>query len=186
MSKKQITLTEWLRVSALRISRIHFLLILAFAAQIIVFHAGNLVTPEIILQKWLAVAFLTLANTGVWVLAHNKDNDANFYKLLIVLLLVADIIFASHGVYIQRGMASLAVALYAVPIVVSAAMLNRAAIYATAFICSAAYFATVNTYFVVNFNEGYKLQLYGEAGFYSAIFIVLAAFLSAFVKFKDE
>lgn len=186
MAKKEITYSGWLRVSAVRLTRIHFLFVLIAAVQIIVFHAGNLITPEVVLYRWLSVALLLVVTTGVWVLAHNKAKDANFYKLLLVFLIAADILFACHGVYVQRGMASLAVALFAIPIVVSASMLNRAAIYATAFICSAAYIATAIAYFVLNFNEGYKLQLYGETAFYSATFIVLAAMLSAFVKFKDE
>lgn len=186
MAEKQITYTEWLRASALRITRIHFLLLLALAGQIILFDAGRLITPQIVLYRWIAVALLLTTTAGIWALAHNKAKDANFYKHLIVLLIGADVLFAAYSVYIQRGMASRAVFLFAVPIIVSAALLNRAAVYATALACTAAYVAAAVAYFVLNFNEGYKLELYGEVGFYSAGFLLLAALLSVFVKFKDE
>ena len=186
MAKKQITYSEWLRVNALRVTRIHFLLILAIVAQLIVYDAGRLITPQIVLYRSLDMVFLLVATAAVWVLAHNKAKDANFYKFIISLLIAADILYASHSVYLQRGMASRAVLFFAIPIIISAILLNRAAIYTTAFIAIGAYFATAMAYFVLNFNEGYKLELYGEVGFYSALFIVLAGLLSAFRKFKDE
>jgi hypothetical protein len=186
MAKKQITLIAWLRVSALRLSRIHFIYALAIAIQIIVFDAGKLITPNIVLLRWLAVALLVVAATGVWVLAHNKNNDANFYKLLIVILISADILFAAYSVYLQRGMAARAVFLFVIPVITSTVLLNRAAIYATAIVSAAAYFVAAISYFVLNFNEGYKLELYGEVGLYATLLLVLAGLLSAFVKFKEE
>jgi hypothetical protein len=186
MAKKQITYPEWLRVSSLRITRIHFLLVLAIVAQIILFDAGKLITSQIVLYRSLDLGLLLIATSVVWVLAHNRDKDANFYKLIINILIGADILFAAHSVYLQRGMASRAVCLFAIPIIVSAVMLNRAAIYTTALVSIAVYFATTMAYFVLNFNEGYRLELYGEVGFYSAIFLILAGLLSVFIKFKDE
>jgi len=186
MAKKLVTLTEWLRVSALRATRVHFLLIFVVLIQLIIYDAGKLITPRMVLYRAIDLVFLLVATAAVWVLAHNKGKDANFYKFIISLLIAADILFAAHNVYLQRGMASRAVLLFAIPIVVSVVLLNRAAIYTTAIIAIGTYFVTAMAYFVLNFNEGYKLELYGEVGFYSAIFLILAGLLAAFLKFKEE
>src|SRR5690606_18306207 len=101
-------------------------------------------------------------------------------------LVLADIIFVTYMVYIDRGMASLVVALYALPIVSSAAMLNRSAIYGTAALCTTVYVAACTRYFYVNFNEGYRLELYTVLGLYSAGFFALAALIWTVVKAKTD
>jgi hypothetical protein len=186
MVKKQITFTNWLRASVLRVTRIHFLFVIAVALQIIVLDAGRVITPNIVLLRWLGVAVLAAVVSVVWMLAHNNTKPADYYKYLLGLLITADILFASLFVYLQRGMASRAVFLFAIPIVTSVVLLSRPAIFATAIACAAAYIAAAVSYFVLNFNEGYKIELYGEVGFYSLVLLLLAALLSAFVKFNDE
>jgi heme/copper-type cytochrome/quinol oxidase subunit 4 len=93
---------------------------------------------------------------------------------------------ASFNVYVQRGMASRAVALYAIPLVVSTVLMSRAALLTTAALCVAAYTTTAVSYFVLNFNEGYKIELYGEITSYSVYFVILAALLWVSIRHKPK
>ncbi|HSX24257.1 MAG TPA: hypothetical protein VLE74_04105, partial [Candidatus Saccharimonadales bacterium] len=51
------------------------------------------------------------------------------------------------------------------------------AIFASAALSVAAYTSSAVAYFVLNFNEGYKIELYGEVGFYCVLMFILASFL---------
>ena len=161
-----------------RLARVHFLYIVAFAVSIMVFHAGNLVTPEVILQRWMAVAGMLVVTTMVWWLGRSGSTSTYVAKLLVYALVVMDIALATFLVYNERGMAGLGVALFAVPVVVSATLASRTALFATATLAATAYGITCIKYFVDFFNEGYKLQLYATIGFYGAMFFVLAGVLS--------
>lgn len=186
MAKTKITYTEWLRTSTLRLSRVHFFLIGALSLQILFFDAWKLITPEAVLQRWITAAGLLVVVTIVWFLSHNQNSSTQTYKKLIVLLLLADIVLAAINVYLQRGMASRSVMLFAVPIISSAVLLNPTAIFATASLSVAAYASSAFTYFVTHFNEGYKIELYGEVGFYCGVFFILAGILSVLIRFKEN
>jgi hypothetical protein len=168
---------SWLHNNVLRLSRWHFLYVIAFAIQTVIYDAWNLVAPNAALNRWIMTGLLLIVTTTVWYLAHNTVKTTAAYKSLVFALIVTDIAAASFNVYTQRGMASRAVMLYAVPIVISAVLLSRAAIFASACLSAAAYIGTAYAYFVLNFNEGYKIELYGEVGFYSVIFFFLAGLL---------
>lgn len=181
--KPSVTLTDWLHASLQRAGVFHFILLIGYGIQVVMYDATKVLTPEAVLKRWYALAGLLVISGVVWYLAHNKNNDIATYKRLIFLLISADIAFASFNIYTQRGMASRAVILYTVPIVLSAILLSRAAIFATALFSAAAYLATAVAYFTYNFNEGYKAELYSEVLFYGFSFIVLAGILSAIVRF---
>jgi len=140
----------------LRLSRVHFLYIIAFAASIVVYHAGNLVTPEAILKRWTIAGCMLVLTTIVWGLAHSTKPSPVLYKILVSILILMDIILAS----------------------VSAVLASRTALIGTTILCFAAYAFSCIKYFVDFFNEGYKLQLYATIGFYGAVFFVLAALLA--------
>lgn len=161
-----------------RLARVHFLIVGAFAAQVVIFDAWQLIAPESVLQRWIAVLSLLAAVTTIWYLAHGKRTN-DYAKRLIFSLALADIAFASFAVYTQRGMASRAVFLFVIPIIVVAAIRSRAAIMAAAIISSAAYILSAVSYFVLNFNEGYKIELYGEVGFYCMMLLVVGCLLAA-------
>lgn len=174
-----------LQASIVSVSRVHFAFVLLAALQIMIYDAWKLVTPEYVLWRWVAVVLLLVVVTAVWYLAKVVSSQSlTLYTGFVFVLIVADITFASFSVYMQRGMASRAVALYAIPIIVSTILLSRAALFATALLCIAAYVLTAVSYFVLNFNEGYKIELYGEVGFYSALFLLLAALLWAVIRPK--
>lgn len=186
VEKRKVNFVDWLRVSLLRITRLHFLLAVFFGVQLFVYDASKLLTADAVMRRWIVIAIFLAGNAGIWYLAHNKQNDIATFKRLIFGLIALDIFVASFAIYSQRGMASRGVMLYALPIVVSSILLSPSAIFTTAIISAASYIATAVSYFVLNFNEGYKVELYGEVFFYSACFILLAGLLSVVVRFGGD
>jgi hypothetical protein len=185
MVKNKITFQDWLQTGVIRLCRLHFWLIALYAIYTIISDGTHLITPELVLQRWTMNALLLTVTVIIWYLARNKVTNSNYYRLLIYVLILADIAMASFNVYTQRGMASRAVMMYALPIVVSAVLLSRTAIFMTSALCTAAYSLAAVRYFVVNFNEGYKAELYSEVGFYCGCFFLLAAILTVLVRFKN-
>lgn len=184
MAKKQNNnYRDWLHRSLLRLCHVHFLFLIPFVVQIVAYAAWHVLVPQMVLARWLATGGLLAVTVVVWYLAHNHRNDIATYKRLVFLLILADIALAAFNIYIQRGMASRAVMLFALPIVVSSVLLSSAALYTTAALCAVSYATSAISYFVLNFNEGYKTELYGEVSFYCATFFILAASLAIVVRF---
>lgn len=153
--------------------------------QTIIYDSAKLITPEAVLDRWIATSGI-LAVTGViWYLVQSRAGHAGLYKSLLSLIIFSDILLASFLVYSQRGMASNAVFIFIIPIIMSGLLLSRSALYATAVICIAAYSLTAISYFVINFNEGYKVELYGEVGFYSLLMLITAGLLSRLLKSRE-
>ena len=175
-----------LQPSVLRLARIHFAYVFIFAISIAAFDAWQLIAPEDVLTRWTMAAIMLVVTTIIWYIARTKPTTPAIYKALVLGLVLVDIAVATTLVYSERGMASRAVALYAVPIVVSAVLMRSSAVFAAASLSTAAYTFAAIRYFVINFNEGYKIELYAIIGFYSAMFFVFAALLSTIIKSKTN
>ncbi len=171
-----------LRARLRRLTNIHYLLAVASIGQLVIFDAGKLIPPEVVLQRWVASGLFVGLITVIWYVSRNRSGQEATLKKLLAGLVAIDIAFASFAVYTQRGMASRAVALYAIAIIVAAAINRRSALIASAILSAAAYITTCVSYFVLHFNEGYKLELYGETGFYAVCMILFALTLWAVVK----
>jgi hypothetical protein len=171
-----------LKNSLNKVTKIHFIFAGLLAAQVVIYDASKLITPEIVLKRWQIIAGFLAITTAVWYLAKARLDHKVGYTALTGILILTDILLASIFVYDTRGMASRAVLLFTVAIATAAILKNKAALFATAALCVAAYTTSAITYFVVNFNEGYKVELYGEIGFYSAMFFVLAGLIWAVSK----
>lgn len=180
--KQKSSQQSWLHSGVVRLSRVHFLYVALFAIQTLMYDAWKLIEPRAVMNRWLVAGGLLVVTTSVWYLAKNYVTSTAWYKTLVYALIMADIGAASFNVYTQRGMASRAVMLYSVPILVSAVLLSRTALFATAALSVTAYTSVAISYFVLNFNEGYKIELYGEVGFYSVLFLILAAILWIFIR----
>lgn len=174
---KPIDLLDHLHTATLRVSKFHFVYVLLFITQTVVFHTSKVITPELLLKRWVAVSSLAVTTIFVWLLARTRPATAGAYRAAISFLIAADIAFAAFNVYTQRGYASKAVLLFVIPIFISAILASRSALIATALLSVAAYTTAAVAYFVLNFNEGYAAELYGEIGFYSAVFLILAGLL---------
>ena len=163
--------------SVVRLARVHFGLAAAYAVFILASDAWNLVARQLTSERWLMFGLLLVVTTVVWLLARGNTNNQNYYRCLAIALVLVDIALATFAIYTERGMSSRGVALYAIPIVSSAVLLSRTAIFGAAALCTAAYVMAATRYFYVNFNEGYKIELYSTVALYSASFFVLAAIL---------
>lgn len=182
MSEKQKLKENWLQSAIVRASRVHFAYISAYIASIIAFDTWNLITHEGIVWRWKAASIMLALTTIAWFMARTRVKSSHYYRSLIMVLVTADIVFASYNVYWQRGMASKSVALYAVPIIIAAILRSRRVVLATAILSLAAYSYTAVRYFHLHYGEGFKVELYGEVGFYAAVFFVLAWLLLIIIK----
>jgi hypothetical protein len=174
MAKTKKPDNTWLRDSVIRATRFHFLFIAFYAISIIVFDSWNLITHESVAQRWTLAGGLFVVNTVLWYLSRMRFNGLLPYKIMLIVLIICDIVFAAMNIYWQRGMASKSVALFAVPIITSAILRSRTALLATAALSTAAYTVSAVRYFNLNYGEGYRVELWGELFFYSAVFFVLA------------
>lgn len=165
--------------------QLHFALIVLLIGQTILYDSAKLLTPESVLDRWIAISGLLTINAVIWYLVYSRAGHLLLYKSLLLLMILADIGLASFLVYSQRGMASNAVILFVVPIIIAGLLLNRGALFATAILAIAAYSLSAVSYFVLNFNEGYKVELYGEVGFYSLVLLLIAGILSKIIKPKQ-
>lgn len=176
---RRTPLVDHLHSASLRVARFHLLYVLLYVVQTIVFHASKVITPELLLQRWVAVACLAVVTIAVWLLARSRQASSLVYRWAISAVIIADIAFAAFNVYTQRGYASKSVFLFVIPIIVAAVLINRSALFATAMLAIATYTTTVIMYFVTNFNEGYMSEMYAEIGFYSGLFLLVAGLLWA-------
>lgn len=181
MAKKDITMINWLQISSLRLARVRFFFILLFAAVIIAADAWKLIPPEVVLDRWTVAGLALAVNAIIWYFSRSGSQKESFYKGLIFTQIILDIAVASFLIYSQRGVASNAVMLYALPLIVSAVLLSRAALFATAFLSVATYAMVTVRYAITYPGEGYRVELYSELAFYGGIFFVIAALLNALV-----
>jgi hypothetical protein len=172
-------LTNSLQASVLKVTRVHFLYVGVYIASIVAFDTWNLITHEGIVWRWEAAALLLIINAVCWYVARSAFAGRLPYKLVVLALVVADIMFAAQNVYWERGMASKAVALFVVPIVLSAVLQSRRAILATATFCFAAYSFVLVRYFHLHYGEGFKVELYGTILLYCGVFFITALLLLA-------
>jgi hypothetical protein len=175
-------LVNGLKPRAVRVAHFHFALVLLFSVQTIVYHTSKVITPDLLMKRWIATAGLLVVATLVWYFSKTKLTSIGTYRALIYTLILADIAFAAFNVYTQRGYASKSVALFIIPIFLAAVLVSRSALFAAALLSVAAYTTTAIMYFTLNFNEGYSAELYGEIGFYSALFLLLAGLLWTIIR----
>ncbi|MEK7603039.1 MAG: hypothetical protein AAB459_02225 [Patescibacteria group bacterium] len=166
-----------IHTNILRASRIHFIFGIILAGQIMLYDATKLQTPDVILQRWILTAVFIIVVTTSWYLIRTNKLGVTGLRYAAFSLIIADIFIACFSVYTQRGMASRAVFLFIIPLLTAATLQTRAAIFGSLALCITAYSTTAITYFVTHFNEGYKVELYGEVGFYSLLMTLVAMFI---------
>ncbi len=171
------SLNAWLQIHVLRMSRLHFVYAAIFIVSTILFDAWNLITPDIIMGRWAAAAGLVVVSALVWYASRTTTKSTLQYQGLVYALIASDLAIATYMVYAQRGIASKSVLLYVIPIIVATALLSRAALFATAAISVALYSFVCVRYFYLNPGQAYKVELYGEVAFYSALLFLVAGFL---------
>jgi hypothetical protein len=183
MARKQV-LKDWLQVSSVRITRVRFVLLAVFVLVTLVSDAWNLIAPGVVLHRWTALAIFTIINTIIWYSSRNNVKSEFYYKALIYIQVIVDILAISLLIYSQRGIASQAVILYVLPLITVATILTRSAVFAAAALASSAYVLTVIRYQFLHPGESYKVELYAEAFFFSAVLFITAALLTILIRPK--
>ena len=180
MPQKKVN--QKLKANLSRMLKIHFLYIFALVIQLIAFDAGNLIEPIVVFRRWILLVSSLVVVTFLWFMSRKNNVSQAVLRRTVITLIVVDVSIASFYVYTQRGMASKAVFLYIMPLLVAACMQRKIALFSASVLCVAAYLIAAIGYFKLNFNEGYKIELYGEAGFYSAMLLLIALALWILVR----
>lgn len=175
------TTTLQLQTNLLSITRIHFALVGLFVVTIILSDAWNLIPPSVVLQRWTLASLLLASTAGIWYVARATKSQT-LLQAYAWILTATDLAIATVIVFAQRGMASKAVFLYVLPLLVIAVLRSRVALLTTAIISLAAYSLAVVRYFVTSPGEGYKVELYVELFFYGGLFFVVAALLYSLIS----
>ena len=186
MAKKSTNGGSWLQTTAVRLARVHFIYVGFYLLSVVIFDASNLYTHQAISQLWTAGGVLAVAVTVLWFLARLKTNNSWYYISVVLSLILVDIIFASYLVWWQRGLYSKSVMLFTVPILCAAALRSRSIIFGTAALSAAAYSTISVRYFFQNYGLGYRVELWGTVGFFSAMFLVLAFLLIIIINPTKE
>lgn len=139
-------------------------------------------TPEALTNRWTVVAVALGATTALWLFSRRQGLSDLYYRGIIVLLICVYIGVATFSIYSERGMASNAIILYAIPLVISALTYQARSIFATAALASITYSAAAISYFKHFPSEGYKVELYGQLVFYSLILFLLATLLWVVIR----
>ncbi len=159
-------------ISLTRTTRTLYFFIGFFALSIVIFDSGNLITKDAVVDRWTLLSMLFIANTVAWFIGSSPSK--NHRALLTYMLSISLIAFAGFMTYWERGMASSSTIFYVLPILVISNLKNRHAIMATAGLCVGTYAFAVVKYFNDYFNEGYRIQLWGNIVLYSGTIIVCA------------
>jgi hypothetical protein len=186
MAKKSTSANSWLQTTAVRLTRIHFAYVGAFLLSVIIFDTWNLYTHEAVSQLWTAGGILLAVNVILWFAARLKYKNYWLYVAIVLILIAADIAFASYIVYWQRGLYSKAVMLYTIPIIAAAAMRSRSILLTVTTLCAAAYSTVSVRYFFNHYGLGYRVELWGTIGFFSAMMFVMALLLMTVISPTTE
>lgn len=182
MRKEPASHRTWLRAACLRLCRLHFGLLILYGVLVGVYDSAHLMAPDIIMKRSVTFGILLVANTALWYAAHKEVQRSSYYKWLIYGVVLIDLVLATASVYTDRGVASRDVALFALPIISAAVLVNRSAIYGTAFLSLAAYVAVSMRYYFLHPNEMLHVEIYGMLVFHSAIFLAVASLLWVVVR----
>lgn len=178
--------TDWLRLSAAAVGRLYFWIALAYILLIILYDAFSLITADIVLLRWITAGAFTSLSIVLWLRARQPHMLQRSYQRIIYGYIALGIVFASVNVFMQRGMAAKAVLLYLIPLLVSGLLLKRTMIFAVAGFSIIAYTTVALWYFIANPSEGYKVELYGEIGFYSAMLFIAAGGIWQLIRSKNS
>lgn len=169
-----------------RITRTLFFVSLTLIAFIIISDTWNLILREKIVWLVGGVAVLFIVTTVVWMLAGTADASRSsnlFYRMALLLALV---IVAGFFTYHERGMASTSTPLYVLPLLIAATLRNRHILIGTALLCIATYFYTTVAYFNLNFNEGYRVELYSKLVLFVGLFLCITWLVMILVGLRKD
>lgn len=173
-------------LEATRITRTMFIVVLTLLTFIIVSDSWNLILREKIVWLVSGIFLLFIVSTVVWMLASTAKQSRSsslFYRLALVVTLM---VLAGLFTYNERGMASTSTPLYVLPILVAATLKNRHILIGTAFLSIATYLYTTVAYFNLNFNEGYRVELYSKLILFSGLILCITWLVMILVGLRND
>lgn len=154
-----------------KLARYNFYFLAALSLFTIIFDGGNVLARQAIYYRWMITAALFVVFVLFWITV-KKSPSKNVIFGSLVLCVLAELALAGFMTYWERGMASTSTILYMMPIASIAYAKSRTYTVGVSLMASATYIGASTKYFYDFFNEGYRVQLYGEIFFYSAVFLI--------------
>ena len=158
-------------LSLTRVTRSIYFLIGFYILSIAMFDSGNLITREAVIDRSTLAFVLLVLNTAAWYVASDKKIKSK--NLPVYVLTLGLLAFAGFSTYWERGMASPSTILYALPLLSVATLKNRHALIATAALAIGIYAFSAIKYFNDFFNEGFRIQLWGQIALYSGVILTM-------------
>ncbi len=167
-----------------RVTRTMFFFLAIWVGVLALFDAGNLLTPEAMIDRITALFVIAVINTLAWYIAAEKVIIAkNIFTYLLTFMLIG---FAGFTTYWERGMASTSTILYAIPLLTIATLKNRHSLLATTGLSVATYTFAAVKYFNDFFNEGYSIQLWASIVLYSGIMFSVAWLIMVITDLRHD
>lgn len=160
-----------------KLAKYNFAFFAVYSLFIIIFDSGNVITREGIYQRWMVAGLLLVVFSFFWIASRKASSYSQLFRALLICV-SAELLLAGLMTYWERGMASTSTVLYMMPIASMAFARSRTYTVATSLFASAAYIIASTKYFYDFFNEGYRVQLYGEIVFYCAVFLITGMVIS--------
>ncbi len=170
---KNSKLSKKLRLDSTRAARTNFFIVVLVMIVTVIYDSGNLITKQSVSERWIAATLLLIVNLIIWYYVKYADKN---YKIMYAIsaLVVAQIIFAGFIIYWERGMAATSTLLLALPIITIGVLRRRTLLLGTAALTAATYALVSVKYFNDFFNEGYRIQLWGNIVFYCSLCFIFA------------
>lgn len=185
MGKKQ-TESQRLQLASVRTSQLSVIFVLIYALSTLVYRLWKLMTPDVLQQRWTIVAVTLGVSLVLWFFSRKKGLAPLYYQGIIMLQIIMYLAVAAYSIYSERGMASNAIILFVIPLIVVALEYSGKALFAIATLCVATYAGTAIKYFKDFPSEGYKVELYGGILFYVSIIYLVSALLWVLVRSKNN
>ena len=163
------------------LARMSFAAIAIYALFTIILDGGNVITRTMVYRRWILIAILFVVNTIFWAIT-KKSSSRSVVLSGLACLVVAQLALAGFSTYWERGMASMSTVLYALPILSMAYWRSRTFTISAALLAAAVYIFAAEKYFYDFFNEGLRVQLYGEMFFFGALFVYCGFVIAHLVR----
>lgn len=162
-----------LSLTLTRLGKILFLLSAVLAISVVIFDSGNLITREAVIDRWVLTSVVFVAAAITWFMASlgGSEKRALHVSVIYVVALIL-LVAAGFMTYWERGMASSSTILYVLPLLTIAILRNRHALLAMTALSSGTYALAAVLYFNTYFNEGFRVQLWGNIVLYAGIILV--------------
>lgn len=184
MNKKQKSDSKRLQLASIRTTRLGFVFVIIYAISTLIFQLWKLLTPEILIQRWLIALIALTVITSLWWYSRSRNLSPTYYKGIILLQIFMYLFIGAYSIYAERGMASNSIILFTIPLIIIALEFSAKSLFATATLCSLVYASSAVSYFKNFPSEGYKVELYGGIVFYVSILYLISALLWVLVRSK--